>query len=338
MKKFWKSKKFWIALIFIGIGIFAYYYLSSEEVITPWENSEEKYKEDKNEPYSQIQPLSDSSWQNKDFKIRILDEDLESGIKEDSCQYKVFSYGPNGEEISSGWISRKCNSIQTISVGLEGKCQFEGKNDCWVYVRSQDKAGNWYTPSESELSIKSYNIDWTGPYVSKAIIEEGNYRVTIETTDAFKIVGCLLYIDGEDQGTMNFLDSKCYNDCSLEKDFTISDAGTHNISAYCKDIAGNWGKGEAEQITINTPPIINYCRGLPTSGNKETEIKFTIEVEDTDNDNLSFFWDFGNKIFSQEENPVHAYSESGTYRPTVTVSDGKGGEDNCSTAWITIVE
>ena len=92
------------------------------------------------------------------------------------------------------------------------------------------------------------------------------------------------------------------------------------------------------QITINTPPIINYCKGLPTSGNKETEIKFTIEAEDIDNDDLSFFWDFGDETFSQEKNPIHTYSENGTYRPTITVSDGKGGEDNCSTAWITIVE
>jgi len=338
MKKFWKSKKFWIALLLIGVGIFTYYYLSPEEIITLWENPEEKYKGDNNEPYSQIQPLSDSSWQNKDFKIRVLDEDLQSGINEDSCQYKVLSFGPNGEEISSGWRSRKCNSFQTISVGPKGKCQIEGRDSCYIYVRSQDKAGNWYTPSEKELSIKAYNIDWTDPYVSRAIIEEESYKVAIETTDTFKIMGCLLYIDGEKQGTMSFLDSKCYNDCFLEKDFTLSGVGTHDIYAYCKDIAGNWGKGKMSQITINTPPTINHCRGLPTSGNKETEIKFTIEAEDIDNDDLSFFWDFGDEAFSQEKNPIHAYSENGTYRPTITVSDGKGGEDNCSTAWITIVE
>ena len=343
MKKFWKSKKLWIILILLGIGVLVYY-LSSKEIIVLNEEekkekeTEEKYKGDNNEPYSQIQPLSEGSWQKKDFKIRVLDEDLESGIKEGSCWYKVYSYGPDGEEISSGWRDRKCNDIQAISVGPEGECQFEGRDSCYIYVTSQDNAGNWYSPSEEELSIKSYNIDWTSPFVSKIIIEKEDYKAKIETTDIFKIVECLLYIDGENQGTMNFLDSRCYNNCSLEKDFIISDAGTHNIYAYCRDISGNWGKGEATQIIVNTPPAIDHCKSAPTSGNKDTEIQFAVEVEDINNDNLSFFWNFGDETFSQEKSPTHTYSESGTYHPTITVSDGKGGEDNCSTAWITIAE
>lgn len=339
IKKFWKSKKFWIILALIGIGIFIYYYFFSggKVILNGEEPSEEQLEGDNNEPYSQIQPLSDNNWQKEDFKIRVLDEDLESGIKENFCQYKVLSYGSNGEEISSGWRSRKCNDIQTISVGPEKKCQFEGSNSCWVYVRSQDKAGNWYTPSEKELSIKSYSIDWTAPYVSKIIIEEG-YKAKIETTDAFKITGCLLYINEENQGAMIFLDSECYNECSLEKDFTISEIGVNNIYAYCRDSTGNWGKGETAQITINTPPSINYCKGLPTSGNKDTEIQFTIEAEDIDDDVLSFLWTFGDETSSQEENPTHIYSESGNFNPTVTVFDGKEGEDYCSTAWITIAE
>jgi len=97
MKKFWKSKKFWAVLIFIGIGVFVYFYFFSDEKIIfgEKEQGEEKNEEDNNEPYSQIQPLSDSSWHKKDFQIKVLDEDLESGIKETSCQYKVLSYGPN---------------------------------------------------------------------------------------------------------------------------------------------------------------------------------------------------------------------------------------------------
>jgi len=234
-------------------------------------------------------------------------------------------------------MSRKCNSIQTISVGPEGKCRFEGKKSCWVYVRSQDKAGNWYSPSEQELSIRFYNIDWTDPYVSKVIIEK-NYTATIETTDSYKIAGCLLYVNGESQGYMSFLDPKCYNQCFLEKDFIILGAKADNIYAYCTDSAGNWGRGEAGQITINTPPVINYCRGLPVSGSKNTEVQFTVDAQDINNDKIFFLWDFGDETFSQEENPIHVYAEDGTYRPSVTVSDGKEEGDNCSTAWITIAE
>jgi len=339
IKKFWKSKKFWVVLVLIGIGFFIYYYFFSGEkiILNGEEQPEENIGGDNNEPYSQIQSLSGSNWHKEDFEIKVLDEDLESGIKKDSCQYKVLSYGSNGEEISSGWISRKCNSVQTISVGPEGKCRLEGNSSCWVYVRSQDKAGNWYSPSEKELSVRSYSIDWTSPYVSKIIIEK-NQTAKIETIDTFKIASCLLYINEENQGSMNFLDSKCYNQCFLEKDFTISNPGSHDIYVYCTDLAGNWGRGEVGQVAINTPPIINYCKGLPVSGNKNTEIQFTVDAQDIDNDEISFFWDFGDETSSQEKNPVHAYVENETYHPSITIFDGKGGEDTCSTAWITIAE
>jgi len=337
MKKFWKSKRFWTALILIGIGVFVY--LSPDKEIVPSESpTEEQYEEDDDEPYSQIRATSESNWHKEDFQIEVLDEDIESGIKEDFCQYKVLSYDSNGNEAYSGWKSRKCNDFQIISVGPKGECSSEGRDSCWVYVRSQDKAGNWYTPSEKELSIKSYDIDWTDPYVSQTIIDEENNKIKIETTDAFKIIGCLLYINGENQGTMNFLDSKCYNACSLEKDFTLLGVGDYDIYAYCKDSAGNWGKGETEQAIVNTPPNIDYCRGLPVSGNKNTEIQFTTEAKDIDNDNLTFFWNFGDETFSQEQNPIHIYPENGTYHPTVTISDDKNGESNCSTVWITITE
>ena len=342
IKKFWKSKKFWIALFLIGVGVLIYYlFFYQEKIILNGEGaSGEQYKEDKNEPYSQIKSPINGSWQKENFAINVLDEDLESGIKESSCQYIVFSYSPSGEEKSSGWKNRKCNDYQIISVGPEGECRFEGADSCWIYVRSQDKAGNWYTPSEQEISIRHYGIDWTSPYTSKVISEEknGSYKAKIETTDVLKITGCLLYIDGENQGSMSFLNQECYNECFLEKDFTLSGAGEHDIYAYCRDLAGNWGKGEIAQITINTPPTISSCRGLPTSGSKDTEIQFTVTTEDVDNDALSFFWDFGDETFSQEENPIHIYSENGTYTPTVTVSDGREKEVSCSTAWITIVE
>jgi len=345
IKKFWKSKKLWTALTLIGIGVFIYYYFFSEEKIILSEKEEkeeieEQYKEDKDEPYSQIKSPINGSWQNKTFKIHVLDEDLGSGIKEGSCQYKVYSFSLSGEENSSGWKNRKCNDYQTISVGPEGKCFLEGRSSCWIYVRSQDKAGNWYTPSKQEMSIQYYGIDWTNPYIGKVVFEEKNegYKATIETTDVLKITGCLLYIDGESQGSMNFLNEECYNECFLEKNFTLSGAGEHDVYAYCRDLAGNWGKGETTQVTINTPPVISSCKSLPTSGDRDTEIQFAVTTEDIDNDVLSFFWDFGDNTSSQEERPTHVYSKNGTYTPTVTVSDGKGEEVSCSTAWITIVE
>ena len=191
MNKFWKSKKFWVIVV-IGISVFVYYYFFKKEISI---KNNEVIGNGNNEPYSQIQSLSENSWKSKDFKIRVLDEDLKIGIKKGSCQYKVLSYGPNGEEASSGWKARKCNDLQIISVGPNKDCQFEGRNSCWVYVRSQNKENNWYSPSESELSIKHYSVDWTKPNINTTTIE--NNKIKIGVSDDFKVIGCLLYVDGQ---------------------------------------------------------------------------------------------------------------------------------------------
>ncbi len=119
----------------------------------------ERYENDETPPVSMIiSPLS-GTWHSDDFQIKVIDEDRGSGLK--TCQYLVGAIGPNGEEVVSGWKERKCNTPQTISVGPGEEACFEGRKSCWVYVRTQDKAGNWYSPSQRDSSIVFYHINFT---------------------------------------------------------------------------------------------------------------------------------------------------------------------------------
>ncbi len=338
MAKFWKSKKFWLSLLaLIGIGAFIYYFFFLEGNSLNREIEEEKeeqYKEDVTPPATKIYESKFNIGHNKNFQIQTIDEDTGSGLDEDSCQYIVFALGDNHEEFSSGWRRRECNDFQTITVGPEGDCRFEGEDSCLVLIRCRDKAGNW-----SSYARKKYYIDFTKPTISQSeIIEKDTeYNLKIKASDNIEVRECLLYVDGEKQGSMNFLDTNCNNDCFLEKDFIVSGPGTHSVYVYCRDYLGNWGRGEKIEIKKNSPPEINYCRVSLTSGDKKTEISFGVSASDVDKDELFFTWHFGNNQTSTEENPTYKYSESGLYKPWVEVSDGKENT-TCSTAWVTIEE
>ena len=341
MKNFWKSKKFWLilfALIIIGFFVYIFWFseeeIPLEEILTGGGYSEE-IKSDKSEPASQIRSPDSGLWLSRGFEINVLDEDLESGLDKDSCQYKVLSYGLNGTEHSTGWQSRKCNSFTLIEVGQGKACSFEGQKACWVYVRSADKAGNWHLAAEEKGSIKYFNIDWTLPEVGRVSIE--NNRAQVSVLDNFKVAACNLYLDNKNLGLMSFLVPGCQKECQAYKDLEVEfESGESKIFAVCKDAAGNYGRGEELVIKENLAPEISFCRVIPAQGSTQTDFQFQVEASDPDQDLLFYLWDFGDGQSSQEKNPFHNYSEIGTFEPKVKVLDDQGGEDICSTAWVVV--
>jgi len=341
--KFLKSKKFWLillALIIIGVLI---YFIFFEEKITDLDatpqNGQVEEKKDNIKPASQIKSPITNSWHNKNFVINVLDEDLESGIDYDSCEYKILTYD-NAQEYSTGWLKRKCNSDFSISVGERKMCGFEGRNACWIYVRSKDK------------SIIYLNIDWSKPVIEKVFItdkpenqvypinieEEREYDLKAQVTDNLKITGCNLYINNQDQGIMSALNPGCEKECVFIKKFIPEQTGVYQVFAACKDGAGNISKSETVKAKTNLPPEILSCKVNPTSGSVNTQFNFSLDVSNPDNDPLSFYWDFGDGEFSNSKDAVHFYENLGTYKPSVIVSDNQGVSDSCSTAWATVAQ
>lgn len=292
---------------------------------------------DRTEPASQIKAPPAGSWQNKDFLARVLDEDLESDIDSDRCAYKIFSYDEEGREHSSGWQWRKCNSDVLVSVGPDKWCGHQGRDACWVYLFSRDKAGNEHSPGQEKGSIKSYNIDWSPPEAGRVSVDGGAVRANVR--DNLKVAGCSFYFDGKDSGVMSFVVPGCQTECQAEKDWQVKlEPGSHIVRALCRDAAANAGWGEELSLKENQPPQIISCRVQPSQGEKTlTDFQFSLEAADPDGDGLSFFWDFGDGRHSGEDNPRHSYNTGGTFEPKVMVSDGKGGQDICSTAWVVVL-
>ena len=63
-----------------------------------------------------------------------------------------------------------------------------------------------------------------------------------------------------------------------------------------------------------------------TSEVNEKTVKFTNKSTDTDGDELTYSWDFGDGNTSTDKNPSHTYESNGKYTVELTVSDGQDSD------------
>lgn len=79
-----------------------------------------------------------------------------------------------------------------------------------------------------------------------------------------------------------------------------------------------------QNVIISTPPTVNFS--FPTNNCQRNPVAFTDAT--TGNNLYSWLWDFGDGDTSHAQNPVHAYTGSGPFTVTLTVSAG----NDCSSS------
>lgn len=340
MKKFWKFKKFWfLFLVLLIAGLFIYFSWFFRTEIK-FKNPEEIPKEKLRVPISSVYRYDfkkgeyfldeGESWQNSDFTRYIYDSSPEK-LKLEKCYY--FFYDNLTKKVTAGG-QRKCNNNLTITVGENKNCLSQEKNACVLYVYAVDELSN-----RGEMAIVTYSIDWEKPKVGKIFQQNGTFLA--EVSDNLKVDYCWFYLDGENKGSMRIEGGLA------SFSYAVGEEELHKIFVRCADHFDiekqtylNFASGEPVEIGTppNQPPEISFCKVLPVQGGVNTNFSFEAEASDPDKDTLSFNWDFGDGKTSSEKNPNHYYLSPGTFEPKVTVSDGKGGENNCSTAWVVVNE
>ncbi len=338
MKKFWNSKKFWLILALIIIGVFIYLFLFPQTEI-PQEIKEKGgtvsaaglpissiYRYD----FKEQNYIFDegNSWQNSDFSRYVYDLAPASSTLE-KCYY--FLYDNLKKEMSGGG-QRKCNSNLTITVGENKNCSSQGENACTLYVYAVDDSG-----IQGEMATVTYNIDWESPKVGKVSKQDSIFQA--EVSDNVMVGYCWFYLNNKNVGSMKIENS------SAVLEYPVPNQESYAVFVRCADQYDsertgylNLAVGESAEFTIpvNHPPTISFCRVSPTQGNIQTDFQFSAAASDSDGDSLSYNWDFGDGKSSDEKNPKHYYSVSGTFEPKVSASDTKGEKANCSTAWVVV--
>ncbi len=124
-----------------------------------------------------------------------------------------------------------------------------------------------------------------------------------------------------------------YSSGALYQYKTTLGVGSHNFYFYFSD--GNspirlptkgtyFGPNVTSGATTNMAPIANAGPDQTLTVGSDSVVEFSAEESrDPDNDELTYFWDFGDGSFGFGSQISHEYKVAGTYEVTLTVWDGE---------------
>jgi len=123
--------------------------------------------------------------------------------------------------------------------------------------------------------------------------------------------------------------------------------GTYNVKAMAKDENGgqsSWSeflsvKITDETLTFGESDEINIVLNVPENNFANKTLSFDIlDITGLENENLTYFWDFGDGTNGTEEQPNHSYSTPGIYTVTLMIYDDSGSLVNTTTFEVTIAD
>ncbi len=109
-------------------------------------------------------------------------------------------------------------------------------------------------------------------------------------------------------------------------------AGNYSVSLTAQNADGTNSTTKIDYITVSprAPPVAGFTANS-TSGKSPLAITFT---DTSTNFPTSWNWTFGDGALSQEQNPVHIYSATGTYTVSLSVANPDGSDTAVKTGFI----
>ncbi len=289
-------------------------------------------KVDEKDPNTTINSPNSGSWQNQDFEVSVSDSDT-GGSGLNKCYYRVKAFDGSDWIYTVGdndnWEVRNCSSTVTLTVGEGKDCPYQGEDVCRIQVKAVDKAGNdnWGPPYKS----RTFSIDWTAPQTTLAVSPEspdttgwynsntGAPTITLTCSDAVPdtdtVSGCDKIYYKWDDG----------NYTEYTSQITASE-GTHTLSYFSKDKAGNSEATQTKQFEVDT-----QAPTVDAGEDKIANAEFTqnATVEDTNSGIASYSWemvsgpDGGTITFGSpnSENTTISADKDGVYTIRLTVID-----------------
>jgi len=108
--------------------------------------------------------------------------------------------------------------------------------------------------------------------------------------------------------------------------YTYNNPGTYTVNLTVSNRAGVSSKEKPELIHAKPaviPPVADFTAN-PTSGMVPLQVTFT---DTSKNGPTAWKWTFGDRGSSNEQNPVHTYTEPGIYNVTLNCSNSAGSDE-----------
>jgi len=123
--------------------------------------------------------------------------------------------------------------------------------------------------------------------------------------------------------------SKSFHQNPIHK---YSKAGTYTVNLTVKNAKGKNTVTKTEYIKVITKPVANFTSSV-TSGKTPLKVKFT---DTSTGIPAKWIWDFGDGSKSFHQNPIHKYSNAGTYTVNLTVKNAVGRNTVTKTEYIKV--
>jgi gliding motility-associated-like protein len=105
--------------------------------------------------------------------------------------------------------------------------------------------------------------------------------------------------------------------------YTYATAGTYNVSLTVTTSHNCKASAAAHPINVFPVPDANYATSEDVVAIYHPYVNFT----DLSTEAISWSWDFGDSTTSTEMNPMHMYTDTGTYNVTLIVESAHGCRD-----------
>ncbi|HRJ91946.1 MAG TPA: PKD domain-containing protein, partial [Candidatus Thiothrix moscowensis] len=247
----------------------------------------------------------------------------------------------DGSVVGSGATEDYGDIYDTMGANYDSRSTF--------HPQARDKLG-WLETSQwqSVTTSGTYRIqrfDHTNASGNRALRisrggTNGHYWVSHrQNFDSNKVMENGLYLQWQQNGatdgwlldtTPNSADGK--NDAAIVLGKTYSDAIANiHITPVNKGGASpdEWVDVRVNMaVTGNTAPVVSGINGSISVAARQ-DISFSANASDAENDELAYYWDFGDGVINPNLGTVtHKWAVGGTYTVKLTVSDMKGGVDS----------
>ncbi len=256
--------------------------------------------------------------------------DPTDGVRYTPEQYVPFSAtdstDPEGDDLTYSWVSDLEGELSTAEA-FDRRLSIEGTHTITLTV----------TDEHGESDSVSFQV-LIRPYVAHAYIED--HEAPAERPLEQDMVRFTVFINNDGEIRASGVDVRfLVDDEDVSTDTVSVDIGTSvEVRFSWIAVAGDHAirfeiDGDSidfvQTVDANTPPEAEI--GVLTIGDEVPkhkvgrEITFQANADDSNADDLTFEWDFGDGVTSYMENPAHVYTRPGTYTVTLTVTDSRGG-------------
>lgn len=187
--------------------------------------------------------------------------------------------------------------------------------------------------------------DWPNPVIGRdeyfSVIYEGYLTIDEDADYTFYLTsddGSRLWIDNTAEGDTPVVDNWGDHSPEEESGTVYLTEGFHPVKVKMYEKTGHgvlqleWESADFGRQFVDSFCTDKCCKPLnavftadPQAGSAPLNVSFT----DTSTGSItSWFWDFGDNATSTEENPVHIFSDAGTYTVNLTVTDIYGASDS----------